>query len=130
MENVLFWAKNDAEAEQIAINDFVTKAHLVLRTYENILGTWIRHTPHTCFYSHYNSMFTEDDSHWINRSVEWRKTITDYIDPLYEKVRYFVQSKEALRKMMGGGEVPFIFLEKMAGGPKDEDFRYQYHVGR
>lgn len=129
MENVLFWAKNDTEAEQIAVNDFVAKACLVLKTYKGILETWVEHTPHTCFYSHYNSMFTGDDSHWIQKEVAWEKTISDTVDQIYSKVE-FATTKEYIKKMMGGGEYPFVFLERMKGEAKNGHSRYQYHVGQ
>lgn len=129
MEKVLFWAKNDTEAEQIATNDFVTKACLVLKTYKGILETWVEHTPHTCFYSYYNSMFTGDDLHWLDKEVGWKKTISSTIDQIYNKVEFAI-TKEHIKKMMGGGEYPFIFLERMEGEADNGCSRYQYHISR
>ena len=121
MENITFWAKNDEEAKQIAINDFVNKASKVLECYKDILETWIEHTPHTLFYSCYESMFSSKGTNWISNNSSRLETITssEYIENIE-----LCYSKKDLKSMLGGGECPFIYLEKA------EDNKYQYHIGR
>lgn len=122
MENIIFWAENDEEAKQIAIDDFVNKASKVLECYKDILETWIDHTPHTLFYACYESMFSGDGSKWLSKNKPTRlETITsnDYIERIES-----CYSEKDLRSIMGGGEVPFIDVEKV------EDNKYQYHICR
>lgn len=121
MENIIFWAENDEEAEQIAIDDFVNKASRVLKCYKDILETWIGHTPHILFYEYYESMFSGKGGKWLSSYSPSRlKTITssEYIDKIES-----CYPEEDLISIMGGGECPFIYLDKV------EDNKYQYHVG-
>lgn len=125
MENILFWAKNDEEAKQIAINDFVNKASRVLECYKDILETWINYTPHTLFYDYYSSMFSGVGSKWLSENnLNKIETISDTESILYKRVKSFINSPENMIKMMGGGEYPFIYLDKI------ENNKYQYHIGR
>lgn len=122
MENIIFWAKNDEEAKQITIDDFVNKASKVLECYKDILETWIEHTPHILFYECYESMFSGKGGKWLsNYSPSNLETITssEYLGRIES-----CYSEKDLRSIMGGGEVPFIYLEKV------EDNKYQYHIGR
>lgn len=122
MENIIFWAKNDEEAKQIAIKDFAYRAEVILSCYKNILETWISHTPHTLFYDYYKAIFSGNGSKWIsenNPTLLDTITKSEYIDKIRANYYY-----EDLKSLLGGSEAPFIYLEKV------EDNKYQYHIGR
>lgn len=123
MENIIFCAENDLEAREIAIKDFVNKAGEVLRVNYYTLSTIP--SPHTAFYACYESMFSGKGSRWIssNKPLDI-ETISDTKGLLYKRVKSFISSEHKMIQMMGGGEYPFIYLEKV------EENKYQYYIGQ
>lgn len=124
---LLFWAKNDEEAKEIAMDDFANKASFVLQYNKDILETWIDHTPHTLFYDLYDRTFGSngDMAKWITKNKASRVAIiSETKELIYERVASLGFSEKDIVRMMGGGEYPFICLEKV------EENKYQYHISR